>query len=109
MCKTISEFARYLGRSESTVKRLIASGVVIALHDGRSVTIPVAHNTKRYLEYLKEREKQHRASKRRAPQAAADESKYKTKYSEIAFATGDFIADHMKPQNVPERSAEELE
>lgn len=114
ICKTIAEFARHIGRSESTVKRLIAQGVIIALHDGRSVTIPVKANTQRYLDYLKAREKQHRLDKRSRGSAKGGEAQpEKTRvYSELGarvMATGDFTVDDMKPQSVPERSCESAE
>lgn len=114
ICKTIAQFARYIGRSESTVKRLIAEGVVIALHDGRSVTIPVRKNTQRYLDYLKAREKQHRTEKRsvegvRSPEQQPEQPAAYSELGARVMATGDFIVDDMKPKTVPERSCESAE
>lgn len=110
ICKTIAQFARYIGRSESTVKRLIAEGVVIALHDGRSVTIPVKKNIQRYLDYLKAREKQHRV--KRSQVSVQTPSEAPKVYSELGarvMAMGDFIIDDMKPKTDPERSLQEGE
>jgi hypothetical protein len=105
-CMTKKDFARYVGRSEATVGRLIRKGIIVALHDGRSVTIPVDAAMKQYLEYLEEQEEK-RSSRPEKPVAEAPtDSPYRTRFSDIAFATDDFIVDAMKPPKAPEQSPE---
>jgi hypothetical protein len=105
-CMTKRDFAQYIGRSEATVSRLIRKGIIVGLHDGRSVTIPVRPAMKQYLEYLKEQERNHRTRPEKPVAEPPTESPYRTKYSDLAFATDDFIVDSMKPQNAPEQSPE---
>lgn len=102
---TKSDFARYIGRSEVTVSRLIRDGVIIALHDGRSVTIPVRDAMRRYMDYLKAQGQNRHRPRKPAPEPAVTE-KHRTKYGDLAFATGDFIVDDMKTKSVPEQSSE---
>jgi len=106
---TKENFARYIGRSEATVSRLMRKEIIIALHEGRSVTIPVRDATKRYMEYLKEQERNRRTRPRKPLAEAPTDSPYRTRLSDIAFATDDFIVDAMKPQNAPEQSSETAE
>ncbi len=101
MSKT--DFARYIARSEATVSRLIRQGVIVSLHDGRSVTIPVRDAMRRYTEYLKAREHERRTRK---PKEQQPEPKVYSELGERVMAMGDFIVDDMKPQNVPEGAAE---
>lgn len=94
---TKKDFARYISRSPSTVNRLIRQGVILALHDGRTVTIPVKANATRYLSYLKAREKQHRSLN----QQPTEQRQTKEVSSELAnrvLAMGDFIVDRQEPR-----------
>lgn len=102
MSKT--DFARYIARSEATVSRLIRQGVIVPLHDGRSVTIPVRDAMRRYTEYLKAREHERRTPKVKEQTVA--EPRVYSELGERVMAMGDFIVDDMKPQNVPEVAAE---
>jgi len=105
-CMTMKDFARYIGRSEATVSRLIRKGIIVALHDGRSVTIPVRSAMKKYLEYLKEQEEKSRTRPQKPMAETPTDSPYRTRLSDIAFATDDFIVDAMKPPKAPEQSPE---
>jgi len=106
ICMTKESFARYIGRSEATVSRLMRKEIIFALHEGRSVTIPVRDATRRYMNYLKEQEQKRRTRPRKPVAEAPTESPYRTKYSDLAFATDDFIVDSMKPPKAPEQSPE---
>ncbi len=108
-CMTKKDFARYIGRSEATVGRLIRKGIIVALHDGRSVTIPVRTAMKKYLEYLKEQEEKSRTRPEKPAAEAPTDSPYRNRLSDIAFASGDFIVDAMKPPKSPEQSLETAE
>lgn len=105
---TKSDFARYIGRAEVTVSRLIREGVIIPVRDGRSVTIPVKDAMRRYMDYLKAQE-QNRHRPRKPAEAPAATEQHRTKYGDLAFATGDFIVDDVKPEDVSEQSSESPE
>ncbi|MBN2822407.1 MAG: hypothetical protein JXR33_04375 [Coriobacteriia bacterium] len=102
MSKT--DFARYIARSEATVSRLIRQGVIVPLHDGRSVTIPVRDAMRRYTEYLKAREHERRT--RKPNEQAPAKAKVYSELGERVMAMGDFIVEGRKPQSVPEGAAE---
>jgi hypothetical protein len=101
---TKTNFARYIARSEATVSRLIRQGVIIPLHDGRSVTIPVKDASRRYTDYLKTREQQRR--NRKAKEEPAAEPKVWSELGARVMAMGDFIVDDQKPQTTPDQSPE---
>jgi hypothetical protein len=101
---TKTDFGRYIARSEATVSRLIRQGVIVPLHDGRSVTIPVRDAMRRYTEYLKAREHERRTRKPKE-QVPAEPTVY-SKLGERVMAMGDFVVEDRKPQNVPEGAAE---
>lgn len=99
-----SDFARYIARSEATVSRLIRQGVIIPLHDGRSVTIPVKDAMRRYTDYLKAREHERRTRRHQEP--APTEEKVWSELGARVMAMGDFIVDDQKPQNAHDQSPE---
>jgi hypothetical protein len=101
---TKADFAKYIARSEATVSRLIRQGVIIPLHDGRSVTIPVRDAMRRYTEYLKAREHERRTRKPREQVSA--EPTVHSALGERVMAMGDFIVEDRTPENVPEGAAE---
>lgn len=102
-----SDFARYIARSPETVSRLIRQGVIVPLHDGRSVTIPVKDAMRRYTDYLKAREHERRTRKSKEP--APTEEKVWSELGKRVMAMGDFVVDDQKPQNGHEQSPEGTE
>lgn len=106
--KTVAAFAHIVSRAESTIRRLIAEGVIHTKHDGRTVRIPFEAGLAEYDAYLELRNEQYHTSRKSPkPELSPDAPKsYGERLADRVMAMGDFITEDQKRRNALEHSSE---